>query len=102
MMNPRGHYGSARVGQTTIPVYIERMPVAPARDARSVLSWILGGLVIGGAFLWTRHQSKQIEQLNKKVGLPHNSFLSSLRHGTAASLRLLAERTQPRRKDEGK
>ena len=97
-MNARGQYGSLRVGQmipTPAAVYVEREP-------SSVVTWILGTIAVGGAVLWARHQSRQIEQLSKTSGLPHQSFASSLRQGAGASLRGLAERVQPKRLAQGR
>lgn len=87
-MNERGHYGSPRVGQAppaTATVYVEREP-------SSIGVWILGTIAVGGAVLWARHQSRQIEQLYKTADLPQQSFASSLRQGAGASLHSFAER----------
>ena len=111
-MNARGQYGSSRrgsprvgsprrgspgvgsplVGQVpprTATVYVEREPSSAVR--------ILSAIAVVGSVLWTRHQSRQIEQLYKKVGLPHQSFTASLRQGAGDSLRGLAERVRPKR-----
>ena len=98
MVNARGQYGAPRVGQLSpqaATVYVEREP-------SSVIAWILGTIAVGGAVLWARHQSRQIEQLSKTAGLPHQSFASSLRQGAGASLRGLAERAQPKRLPQGR
>lgn len=42
-------------------------------------SWIIGGLLVGGAALWVKHQSDQIEKLYSAAGLPHQSFVEDLR-----------------------
>lgn len=92
-MSERGHYGSVRVGQIAPPVttvYVER--------ERSTVARILGVIVVIGSVgsaLWTRHQSRQIEQLYKTTGLPYQSFTSSLRQGAGSTLRGLAERVRP-------
>lgn len=97
-MNERGHYGSngvPRIGQVApapAAVYVEREPSSVVR--------ILGALAVVGSVLWTRHQSRQIEQLYKKAGLPYQSFPASLRQGAGASLRGIAERVRPKRKGE--
>lgn len=98
-MNDRGQYGgngSPRVGQ--IPVYVER-------KSSSIGTWILGAIATGGAVLWARHQSQQIEQLYKTAGLPHQSFAGSLRQDVKAlpsrasgALHDLAERVRPKRR----
>lgn len=88
-MNERGSYGkngAPRVGQ--VPVYVER-------QSPSTAAWIIGVIAAGGAVLWARHQSRQIEQLQSSVGMPHQSFASSLREGARASLRRLSERVRP-------
>lgn len=98
-MNERGQYGTSRVGQTPQPttVYVEREPT-------SAVSWILGTIAVGGAVLWARHQSQQIERLYKTAGLPHQSFVADLRQSArslpsraSASLHELAERVRPKR-----
>ena len=92
-MNERGQYGAPRVGQ--IPERVTTVYVEPEKS--SVGSWILATIVAGGAVLWARHQSQQIEQLYKTAGLPHQSFAGSLRQGAGSSLRALAERVKPKR-----
>jgi len=97
-MNSRGQYGSSRVGQVVpapAAVYVEREP-------SSVGAWILGTIAVGGAVLWARHQSRQIEQLYKTAGLPQQSFAEGLRQGAGASLRGLAERVRPKRLPQGR
>ena len=92
-MNERGRYGPARIGQmlpAPAAIYVEREPT-------SVASWIIGTVAVGGALLWARHQSRQIEHLYKEAGLPYQGFTTSLREGAASSLRGLAERTRPKR-----
>ena len=42
-------------------------------------TWVVGGLLVGSAVLWARHQSTQIEKLYAAAGLPHQSFLGNLR-----------------------
>jgi hypothetical protein len=64
-------------------------------------AWILGTIAVGGALLWGRHQAKQIEQLYKTAGLPHQSFAGSLRQSAGASLRGLADRVRPKRLPQG-
>lgn len=90
-MNERGQYGSALVGQA-VPVYIEQ-------ESTSTTAWILGTIAAAAALLWARHQSQQIEQLYKKENLPYQGFTSSLRQSAASSLRGLAERARPKRKE---
>lgn len=98
-MNGRGQYGSSHVGQIpqATTVYVEREP-------SSIGKWILGTIAIGGAVLWARHQSQQIEQLYTTAGLPHQSFASGLRQSArslpsraSASLHDLAERVRPKK-----
>ena len=98
-MNDRGQYGSSRVGQSPpTTVYV-------AREPSSTATWILGTIAVGGAVLWARHQSQQIEQLYKTAGLPQQSFAAGLRESArslpsraSASLRGLAERVRPKRR----
>lgn len=84
------------MGQVPPPttVYVERA------SSPSLVPWILGTIAVGSAVLWARHQSRQIDQLQKKAGLPDQSFVSSLRQGAATSLRGLAERALPAGKEQ--
>lgn len=70
-MSERGTYGAARVGAS----------YSGARGS-SLGTWIVGGLVVGGAVLWARHQSAQIDKLYSVAGLPHQSFVEDLRART--------------------
>lgn len=45
----------------------------------SLGTWLLGGLIVGGAVLWAKHQSDQIEKLYTTTGLPYQSFGRNLR-----------------------
>jgi uncharacterized membrane protein len=47
-------------------------------------TWLVGGLVVGGAVLWARHQSDQMAKLYKAAGLPQQSFTASLREQARA------------------
>ncbi len=80
MSNERGHYGKngVRVGQQPHTVYVER------EGGHSTIGLLLGAVAIGGAVLYARHQSKQIEQLYKTSGLPYESFTGSLRESARA------------------
>lgn len=60
-MGVRGSYGETRG------------PAEAARGA-SLGTWIVGGLLVGGAVLWARHQSSQIEKLYRVEGLPYQTF----------------------------
>jgi hypothetical protein len=87
-MNDRGQYGKPRVGQVpqhAATVYVER-------ESSSTGAWILGALAVGGAVLWARHQSRQVEQLYRTSGLPYQSFTGSLREH-AKSLPSRAQQT---------
>ncbi len=99
MANERGQYGknaAPRVGeQPSRTVYVER-------EGSSIAAWIIGTIAVGGAVLWARHQGKQVEQLYKAAGLPHQSFGADLRQRakalptrTSAALRGLADRIRP-------
>lgn len=101
MANERGQYGSARVGQDptrATTIYVERNP-------SSIGAWIIGTIIVGGAVLWARHQSRQIEQIQSKFGLPQQSFAAGLRESAralpgraSATLHEIAERVRPTRK----
>lgn len=82
MANERGHYGNngvsrASVGQDPRTIYVER-------ERSSIGKWLVGAVAIGGAVLFVRHQSKQIEQLYKTSGQPYQSFTGSLRESARA------------------
>lgn len=77
MANERGQYGKNGVSHGMPPVYI-------GHAGSSIGAWILGAVAVGGAFLYARHQSKQIEQLYKAEGLPYQSFAGSLREDVRA------------------
>jgi hypothetical protein len=99
-MNERGHYGTPRVGQDpsrSATVYVER-------TGASTTAWLLGIAAVGGAVLWARHQSQQIEQLSKASGLPYQTFAGSLRESAKAlpsrareAYRGIAARVRPTR-----
>lgn len=72
MSNDRGQYGKNGVPPGMPPVYI-------SGGGSSIAAWVLGAVAVGGAFLYARHQSKQLEQLYKAGGLPYQSFTGSLR-----------------------
>jgi len=57
-MSARGIYGSSEIGWGT---------------------WLIGGLAVGGAVLWAKHQTDQVEKLFATAGLPYQGFASSLR-----------------------
>ena len=95
MANARGYYGNNGVSHVGQTVYVE-----PAKS--SIGKWLLGAVAIGGAVLFARHQSQQIEQLYKTSGLPHQSFASSLRQEAGASLRKLTDRVRSKQLPEGK
>lgn len=68
-MSDRGTYGKSLVGADVY--YVERRS--------SLGTWLVGGLLVGGAVLWAKHQGDQIEKLYTATGLPHQSFGASLR-----------------------
>jgi hypothetical protein len=73
MANERGTYGKPLIG------------AAPSGQGGSSLgTWIVGGLLVGGAALWARHQSVQVAKLYKATGLPQQSFTASLREDARA------------------
>jgi hypothetical protein len=42
-------------------------------------AWIIGGLLVGAAALWTKHQSDQIAKLYAAAGIPHQGFIDDIR-----------------------
>src|SRR5215467_15047686 len=79
MANERGHYGSSRSVVTWLGQAAPGPTTYVGAGGSSAGTWFLGALAIGGAVLWARHQSQQVEQLYKTAGLPHQSFGASLR-----------------------
>ena len=67
-MSQRGIYGKTLMGAD---VYL-------VRRESSWGAWIVGGLLVGGAVLWAKHQSNQIEKLYATSGLPYEGFAGSL------------------------
>lgn len=105
MANERGHYGKNGVPYIGAAVPAHPQTIYVAQEHSSVLTWLIGGLAIGGAFLWARHQTKQIEQIAKTSGAPYQSFTSSLREDVRAlpsrareTYHDIAERIRPSRK----
>jgi hypothetical protein len=72
-MSERGIYGAARVGAD-----------GSGSRGSSLGTWIVGGLLVGGAVLWAKHQSDQIGKLYSVAGLPQQSFVADLRARTKA------------------
>lgn len=70
-------------------IYVERKT--------SAITQVLGVMAVVGAVLWGRHQARQIEQLYKRIDLPQQSFMASLRQDAGSSLRSLANRVRPAR-----
>ena len=66
-MSQRGVYGKPFIGAD---VYVQR--------ESSLGMWIVGGILVGGAALWAKHQSDQIAKLYATTGLPYESFSRSL------------------------
>jgi hypothetical protein len=73
-MSERGVYGRPLIG------------AAPSGQGggSSLGTWIIGGVLVGGAVLWARHQSVQMTKLYKATGLPQQSFTASLREDARA------------------
>ena len=67
-MNERGTYGKIQLGADRY-----------GAGGSSLGTWLLGGLVAGGALLWARHQAGQIEKLYATAGLPYEGFTGNLR-----------------------
>lgn len=66
-MSQRGVYGKPFMGADVY--YVQR--------GSSLGMWIVGGLLVGGAALWAKHQSDQIAKLSATMGLPYESFARS-------------------------
>jgi hypothetical protein len=63
----RGTYGKTAIG-------------ADGTTGRpSIGKWIVGGLLVGSAVLWAKHQSDQIAKLYSAAGIPHQNFIEDLR-----------------------
>jgi hypothetical protein len=88
-MNDRGTYGTPHNGVSRdarvqfgdprlgADLYVVQRP-------SSIWKWIVGGVAIGGAILWARHQTEQTKKLYKKTGLRPQSFMASMREGAMA------------------
>lgn len=94
-MDMRGMYGSPRVGV--------EYPNCPGPSFGKML---LGGLAVGAAVLWARHQSDQVEKLYASAGMPYESFGSSLSTRTRQlssaahrNFQLLADRFRSRKEE---
>jgi hypothetical protein len=72
-MSERGVYGQPLIGADP-----------SGRGGSSFGTWIVGGILVGGAVLWARHQSAQMGKLYKAAGLPQQSFTASLREDARA------------------
>lgn len=82
MGNERGHYG-----RNGISVGADAPRIIVEHGGPSIGTWLLGAVVVGGAVLYARHQSKQIEQLSKSSGVPYQSFTGSLREALPTGAR---------------
>jgi hypothetical protein len=85
MANDRGTYGHNGVSRESVASLrgtygVSRLGADPhGQRGSSIGTWIIGGLVVGGAVLWAKHQSDQVEKLYAQAGLPHQSFVEGLR-----------------------
>lgn len=77
-MSQRGVYGKKH-GGTALPGRTFLGATPPDQRGSSIGTWILGGLVLGGAVLWAKNQSDQLEKLYTESDLPYQSFPKSLR-----------------------
>jgi hypothetical protein len=66
-MAGRGTYGRTLLGA-----------VPRESQGSSYGAWLIGAIVAGGAVLWAKHQSNQIEKLYATAGLPYEGFARSL------------------------
>ena len=94
-----------RTGATAVGAALESSVGQPDRVATIYVdrqsSWpiaqVMGAIAVVGVVLWNRHQARLIEQLYKKLDLPQQGFLASLRQDAGASLRGLADHVRPKR-----
>jgi hypothetical protein len=82
MGNERGHYG-----RNGVSIGAEAPRIIVEHGGPSIGTWLLGAVVVGGAVLYARHQSRQIEQLSKSSGVPYQSFTGSLRQALPTTAR---------------
>jgi hypothetical protein len=82
MGNERGHYG-----RNGVSVGAEAPRIIVEHGGPSIGTLLLGAVAVGGAILYARHQSRQIEQLSKNSGVPYQSFTGSLRKALPAEAR---------------
>jgi hypothetical protein len=54
------------------------------RRGHSLVTWLVGGLVVGGAVLWAKHQSDQIQKLSSAAGVPYEGFGQHMRESARA------------------
>jgi hypothetical protein len=66
-MSERGVYGRPLIGADP-----------SGQGGSSLGTWLVGGILVGGAVLWARHQSAQTARLYKAAGLSQQSFAESL------------------------
>jgi len=67
-MSQRGVYGKTYTGADVY--YVQR--------GSSLSTWLIGGLLVGGAALWAKHQSDQVKKLYATSELPYEGFIRSL------------------------
>jgi hypothetical protein len=82
MGNTRGHYG-----KNGVSVGAQAPTIVVEHEGPSIGTLLLGAVAIGGAILYARHQSRQIEQLSKSSGVPYQSFTGGLREALPAEAR---------------
>lgn len=71
-------------------IYVDRKSSWPVAQ-------VLGAIAVVGVVLWNRHQARLIEQLYKKLDLPQQGFLTSMRQDAGTTLRGLADHVRPKR-----
>jgi hypothetical protein len=82
MANARGHYG-----KNGVSVGAQAPTIVVEHGGPSTGALLLGAVAIGGAILYARHQSRQIELLSKSSGVPYQSFTGGLREALPAKAR---------------
>ena len=84
MANDRGTYGTSHNGVSQFSAPFLGAEPPGERRSSSIWKWIVGGVVVGGAVLWARHQAEQTKRLYKETGLRHQGFLESAREDVKA------------------
>ena len=82
MANERGHYG-----RNGVSIGAQAPTIVVEHGGPSIGTLLLGAVAVGGAVLYARYQSRQIEQLSKSSGVPYQSFTGNLREALPTKAR---------------